>query len=367
MTPSSERPAASGSAERRPRTWAHREAVAYRRVRREYAQATAALVAWLSGRLADIDEIEATVSGRTKDVRSVEHKLRMRERERPGRDSGFADLPDLIGARVVVRLESEIQIVADELLTHLAIDKEVDVREERGREETPGYRGHHFDVRALPGSELPAFLRTHPAEIQVRTRAADLWASVEHELRYKAREELPAARSRQFVLAASLLELAERELEDLRAWQVYRQSAGGATASAPQAGAGEPVLPAARTEPATDDRGEFDELALGEFLAGRYPAAAPSTPRRRGWMLELLREMHLDSAMDLTALLPRSPDRRILTLVEGRATADNVRMLDDELLLVHPDAYLKANRAVPDERNAQRMTTLQRRRRRLAS
>lgn len=372
MTPSSA-PAPVGAADqRRPRTWAHREALAYRRARREYAQATTALVSWLSGRLADIDEIEATVSGRTKDVRSVEHKLRLRERERPGRDAGYADLPDLIGARVVVRLESEIEIVAAELHKLLTIDKDVDVREERGREETPGYRGRHFDVRALPGSELPGFLLDHPAEIQVRTRAADLWASVEHELRYKAREELPAARSRQFVLAASLFELAERELEDLRAWQLtYRQRV---LVSGPTAGkshlaiyADSATHPNGNERATAEERAEFDELALGEFLAARYPAAAPSTPRRRGWMLELLREMHLDSSSDLTALLPKTPDRRILALVEGRASADNVRMLDDELLLVHPDAYLKANRAVPDERNPQRISTLQRRRRRLSS
>jgi hypothetical protein len=83
-------------------------------------------------------------------------------------------------------------------------------------------------------------------------------------------------------------------------------------------------------------------------------------------MLELLREMHLDSAIALTTALPATPDPRILALVEGRATVDTVRMLDDELLLVTPEAYLKANRVVPDERNPQRIKTLERRQRRLA-
>jgi hypothetical protein len=112
--------------------------------------------------------------------------------------------------------------------------------------------------------------------------------------------------------------------------------------------------------------GPIDEEALAEMLADRYPAA-PSTPRRLSWMLELLREMHLDSATALRAALPAAPDPRILALVEGRATVDTVRMLDDELLLVAPEAYLKANRAVPDERNPHRVRTLQRRQRRLAA
>jgi hypothetical protein len=53
--------------------------------------------------------------------------------------------------------------------------------------------------------------------------------------------------------------------------------------------------------------------------------------------------------------------------VEGRATVDQVRLLDDELLLVMPDSYLKANKVVPDERNPQRLATLARRLRRLAA
>ena len=189
--------------------------------------------------------------------------------------------------RVVVRLESEIAIVAEELHRLLVVDKDVDARDERSREETPGYRGRHFDVRARPDSELPELLTVQRAEIQVRTRAADLWASLEHELRYKGGDELPAARSRQFVLAASLLELAERELEDLRAWQVDTQQHTAGAAAAPSREAAAPL----------------DEAALAEFLATRY-TAAPSTPRRLGWMLELLREMNLDSTAALTSLLP---------------------------------------------------------------
>jgi putative GTP pyrophosphokinase len=302
----------------------------------------------LASRLEDVDEIEAFVSGRAKEVRSVEQKLRMRDRAEPGRDAGFEDLPDLIGVRIVVRLGSEIDVVAEELHRLLVVDKDVDVRDERGREETPGYRGRHFDVRARPDSGLPELLATQPAEIQVRTRAADVWASVEHELRYKGGAELPAARSRQFVLAASLLELAERELEDLRAWQLDTQRAAAAARAHDTAG----------REPLT-------EATLGALLGRRYPAAAPSTPRRLGWMLELLREMGLDTAAALGDALPATPDPRILALVEGRATVDTVRMLDDELLLELPDPYVRANRVIPDERNPHRLRTLQRRQRRL--
>jgi putative GTP pyrophosphokinase len=311
--------------------------------------ATNALVALLTARLEDIDEIEAFVSGRAKDVRSVEQKLRTRDRVEPGRDGGYADLPDLVGVRVVVRLGHEIGIVADELHRLLLVDKDVDVREERGRDETPGYRGRHFDVRARADADLPELLRTQPAEIQVRTRAADVWASIEHELRYKGAAPLPPERSRQFVLAASLLELAERELEDLRGWHLATQAGADVRLASPTI---------------ADPRVPLDPAALAELLAGRYPGTA-STPRRLAWMLDLLRELRIETADDLRARLPEAPDPRVLALVEGRASVDNVRMLDDELLLVAPEEYLRANRVVPDERNPHRLRTLARRQRRL--
>lgn len=335
--------------QRRPRSWAHHEAIAFRKVRRGYVSATNELVSWLADKLADVDEIDARVTGRTKDVRSVEAKLRSRQRQQPGRDSGYSDLSDLIGVRVVVRLDSEIAVVASELHRLLIVDKDADVRDERGREETPGYRGRHFDVRVPADSKLPELLQTQSVEIQVRTRGADLWASIEHELRYKASGELPPARSRQFVLAASLLELAERELDDLRSWHLATLQARRAVPDSTVPGGPE---------------GELDQAELAAVLSRRYPAA-PSTPRRLGWMLDLLREMRIITAADLLAALPRRPDPRILALTEGRASVDTVRMLDDELLLVLPEAFLKANRAVPDERNPQRLATLARRRRKL--
>lgn len=337
---------AESPTERRPREWARQEAMAYRRRRREYVAATAALVTWLQARLADIDEIDAQVTGRAKEVRSVEQKLRARERTQPGRDASYRDLPDLVGVRVVVRLANEIDIVAQEIHERLLVDKDVDARDERGREDTPGYRGRHFDARVPPDADLPELLTVQAAEIQVRTRAADLWAALEHELRYKGARDLPPARSRQFVLAASLFELAERELEDLRAWHVGARLRDSTAAKPPVGASLEP-----------------DDLA--RLLSERYPDAAASTPRRLGWMLELLAELRLETATSLRAALPTVPDARILALVQGRSTVDTVRMLDDELLLLMPDAYVRANRAVPDERNPQRVQTLMRRRRRL--
>ena len=52
-----------------------------------------------------------------------------------------------------------------------------------------GYRSLHLIV------EVPIFLsdRTYnmPVEIQIRTIAMDTWASLEHELKYKRKEDMP--------------------------------------------------------------------------------------------------------------------------------------------------------------------------------
>ena len=52
-----------------------------------------------------------------------------------------------------------------------------------------GYRSLHLVV------EVPIFLsdRTYnmPVEVQIRTIAMDTWASLEHELKYKRKDEMP--------------------------------------------------------------------------------------------------------------------------------------------------------------------------------
>ena len=308
-----------------------------------------ALVDALQARLEDVDEIEAFVTGRAKEVRSVEQKLRARDRLSPGRDSAFTDLPDLIGIRVVVRLESEISIVAEELHRLLIVDKDVDARDERSREETPGYRGRHFDVRAHRTASSPSCSRRSPP----RSRSAPA-------LPTSGRPSSTSCATRAATSCPPRAAGSSCSPPACWSWPSASSRTSGPGRWTPSSG-----RHTRRRRRPRQAAAAMDEAGLAEFLAHRYPAV-PSTPRRLGWMLELLREMRLDSAGALPACCPTTPTDGSSPWSRGAPPSTRCGCSTTSCCWSTPEAYLRANRAVPDERNPHRIRTLERRQRRLA-
>lgn len=95
---------------------------------------------------------------------------------------------DFAGVRVVCNYMDDIYTVEDSLLRQDDI-KLLKRKDYISNPKESGYRSLHLIV------EVPIFLsdRTYnmPVEIQIRTIAMDTWASLEHELKYKSKEELP--------------------------------------------------------------------------------------------------------------------------------------------------------------------------------
>ncbi|WP_283169661.1 GTP pyrophosphokinase [Curtanaerobium respiraculi] len=101
-------------------------------------------------------------------------------------ESALAELTDAVGLRVVVRFLDDIQTIRRifESSERIRIVAEKDYITQV---KPNGYRGFHLilalsepfeDVRGnIPG--------TYYAEVQLRTIAQDVWASLEHELKYK--------------------------------------------------------------------------------------------------------------------------------------------------------------------------------------
>lgn len=95
---------------------------------------------------------------------------------------------DFAGVRVVCNYIDDIYTVEDSLLRQDDI-KLLKRKDYIKNPKESGYRSLHLVV------EVPIFLsdRTYnmPVEIQIRTIAMDTWASLEHELKYKRKEEMP--------------------------------------------------------------------------------------------------------------------------------------------------------------------------------
>ena len=129
--------------------------------------------------------------------------------------SAQKELYDIAGVRVICNYIDDIYDLADMLCGQG--DVAVLRRQDYIQEPKPnGYRSLHLTVR------IPVFLSTGsvgvPVEIQIRTIAMDFWASLEHQLRYKAEHTVPPS------LRAQLKACAEESAAlDLRMQEIYRQ------------------------------------------------------------------------------------------------------------------------------------------------
>src|SRR5262249_35558160 len=144
----------------------------------------------------------ATVESRTKELDSLEKKLR----RKPDYET-LSMIPDLAGIRIVVRYLSDIPKVTElvtgefellEISPHMYTSPEVF-----------GYSSHHVVIRL---KDPRCHLREWRAwegllcEVQVRTILQHAWASISHSLDYRHEEDMPAPVRRDLFKVAALLE-----------------------------------------------------------------------------------------------------------------------------------------------------------------
>ena len=124
---------------------------------------------------------------RLKSVRSMVDKI---ERKGWAKEmESIYKIMDIAGVRVVCNYIDDVYTVEDSLLRQDDI-KLLKRKDYIKNPKESGYRSLHLVV------EVPIFLsdRTYhmPVEIQIRTIAMDTWASLEHELKYKQGDDMPA-------------------------------------------------------------------------------------------------------------------------------------------------------------------------------
>ena len=126
------------------------------------------------------------MESRLKSINSIAEKI-----ERKGMAMEIESvykITDLAGVRVVCNYIDDIYKVEDSRLRQDDI-KLIKRKDYIKNPKESGYRSLHLVV------EVPIFLsdRTYhmPVEIQIRTIAMDTWASLEHEIKYKRKEDMP--------------------------------------------------------------------------------------------------------------------------------------------------------------------------------
>ena len=173
----------------------------------------------LGGALRDARLDDARLETRTKALESFLDKATKSD----GR-GGFkyadpaAQLTDFVGARVLVPLSADVAPVAALVQRLYVVEEMTDQRADQLLD-VPGYLSLHLLVRfraedraALGLEDLPDL----PVEVQVRSILQHAWASLQHDLMYKA-ERVPTDHIRRRLIAlAGLLELADHEFMAVR-------------------------------------------------------------------------------------------------------------------------------------------------------
>ncbi len=122
------------------------------------------------------------------------------------------NINDIAGVRVICSFSSDIYMLADSLLKQddvLLLQKKDYIAEPKSN----GYRSLHLIIAT------PIFLhnskRLMKVEVQLRTLAMDMWASLEHKLRYK-KNAASAAMAEELLACAEISAEIDRRMEKIR-------------------------------------------------------------------------------------------------------------------------------------------------------
>jgi putative GTP pyrophosphokinase len=127
------------------------------------------------------------ITSRIKSPESIAEKLNRLGHEITA-DNARKYLTDIAGLRCICCYTNDVIFIADTLKRQPDIS--VIVEKDYIKKPKPsGYRSYHLIL------DVPVFLINEeihlPVEIQIRTSAMDFWASLEHKVRYKYRNEMP--------------------------------------------------------------------------------------------------------------------------------------------------------------------------------
>lgn len=154
--------------------------------------------------------IRATVTPRAKEIHSLVKKLLSKPQP-------YDEVWDKAGLRIVPKYPDDREKVADLVRATFEISWERDYGAPVNAE-VFGYRGHHFTARLRDADkahvgEIAAKLA---AEVQVQSPGESVWASICHDIAYKAAQEIPPEVRRSFARVSAFLEAVDLDLSRAR-------------------------------------------------------------------------------------------------------------------------------------------------------
>lgn len=151
------------------------------------------------------------IEDRLKSPKSILEKLRRKDKAFTV-EAAKNNLYDVAGVRVICNYIDDIYTVADLLIAQ--DDVKLIQRKDYIREPKPnGYRSLHLVIQTpvyLSDSKEEVYV-----EVQIRTIAMDFWASLEHELKYKADTEVSSELAGRLKACAETIAATDSEMQEI--------------------------------------------------------------------------------------------------------------------------------------------------------
>lgn len=151
------------------------------------------------------------VMGRVKQIPSIVEKARKLGLS----EDEIENIDDIGGIRIICQFEDDIYRIVDMVRARDGMDLEIILEKDYVKDvKESGYRSYHIIVK------YPIFsvkgLKFVFLEIQIRTMAMNFWATVEHSLRYKYKDDLPDHVAEKLKSTAHEVYLLDKEMQEIR-------------------------------------------------------------------------------------------------------------------------------------------------------
>lgn len=248
------------------------------------------------------------IASRVKDRDSLAKKIDVKL----DKYSDLAEVTDIAGVRVITYYDSDVERVSKIVEREFCVDAEnsINKREALGPEKF-GYCSVHYVVSMsgerlkLPENKGYSGIK---CEIQIRTVLQHAWAEIEHDLGYKSEIAVPKDIRRSFSRLAGLLEVADKEFQEIRDFlTAYRERVEAEMEeNGPEAPDSE--LDAVVLEAAINTKPQLQELnrRIGE-VAG-MEVNAQETQERYASAVRELKSLGVNTTNQLEQLVERGSD-----------------------------------------------------------
>ena len=253
------------------------------------------------------------ITSRVKERDSLTQKIDVKS----DKYKSLSEVTDIAGIHIITYYDSDVERAAKIVEREFCVDKEnsINKREALGPEKF-GYCSVHYvvsmneDRLKLPENRGYAGIK---CEIQIRTVLQHAWAEIEHDLGYKSEIDIPKDIRRSFSRLAGLLEVADKEFQEIRDFlETYREKVEAEISEKSDYGTPDCELDAVVLEAVLKTKPNFQELnrRIGE-IAGmkiRVPAKQKDKQDYYGGTLQKLNCLGISTTAQLDQLAERGAD-----------------------------------------------------------